>query len=477
MNERCQVFTPPGIVRELLDSIGYDENIYDKKIIDNACGDGQILCEVVRRYIRDARRQGITDECLCESLQKNIFGIEIDERYNSDCKFNLNCVLEEYNLGSIEWNILHADALKVSFLINFQYVVGNPPYIKYSDLVTIEREYVRKYYETCKKGKFDYCYAFIEQGIKLLTPNGKMAYLIPNSIFKNVFAEDLRKLMLPYVERIIDFKSKKIFEKAMTSSTIVSLVHSNDLKEFTYIDNVKKISNKICKKELKNKWMFRETNFILREKKRFGDYFKASISIATQLNEAFIISDFTECEEYYKVETGRLERSIVRKAVSPRNMRYGKEEIIIFPYRYEAEKLFKYTENEFLKKFPDTVIYLNQYKDKLLKRDSDKKAKWFEYGRSQAITHLNQEKLLLSTVVTNEVNVYDMDKHSIPYSGIYITSSDVYDLKIAKKILQSESFLSYVKSIGINANGTSVRITPADINNFLFEMEGFDGKS
>jgi hypothetical protein len=122
------------------------------------------------------------------------------------------------------------------------------------------------------------------------------------------------------------------------------------------------------------------------------------------------------------------------------------------------------------------VEYLNNYKEKLLKRKSDKSSKWFEYGRSQALAHLNQKKILLSTVVTNEINVYHIDKESIPYSGIYITALRKNKLDIAVKILKSDDFLSYVKSIGISANGTSVRITPADINNYLFEMEGFDGK-
>ena len=34
---------------------------------------------------------------------------------------------------------------------------------------------------------------------------------------------------------------------------------------------------------------------------------------------------------------------------------------------------------------------------KLENRKSDKNAKWFEYGRSQALKNSNQEKLLLST--------------------------------------------------------------------------------
>jgi hypothetical protein len=43
MNEKCQVFTPENYVEELLDSIGYTQQLHGKKILENSCGDGNIL--------------------------------------------------------------------------------------------------------------------------------------------------------------------------------------------------------------------------------------------------------------------------------------------------------------------------------------------------------------------------------------------------------------------------------------------------
>lgn len=42
MNKKCQVFTPADYVEELLDSVGYTENLYGKRILENSCGDGNI---------------------------------------------------------------------------------------------------------------------------------------------------------------------------------------------------------------------------------------------------------------------------------------------------------------------------------------------------------------------------------------------------------------------------------------------------
>ena len=119
-------------------------------------------------------------------------------------------------------------------------------------------------------------------------------------------------------------------------------------------------------------------------------------------------------------------------------------------------------------KFPYAYEYLEAHKDKLLKRRADDSAKWYEYGRSQAISQSNKRKLLLSTVITKEVKVYELENETLPYSGIYITS-DEENLDRAKEILESEEFLQYVKNIGINASGESIRITSKDINNYNIE--------
>ena len=187
----CQVFTPTENVKELLEWCDYRENLYGKKVMENSCGDGHILQEVVRRYIEDCLKNKFSTDKIKDGLNNDIYGIEYDQEQYHKCKKNLNIILEQYNIGNIEWtNVIHDDALKSKNKQAFDFVVGNPPYIKYKSLSLEDREYIRENFENSKKGKFDYCYAFIENSIKSLKDNGKMAYLIPSSIFKNVFAND-----------------------------------------------------------------------------------------------------------------------------------------------------------------------------------------------------------------------------------------------------------------------------------------------
>ncbi|RHK39732.1 hypothetical protein DW067_14030 [Lachnospira eligens] len=82
MNKKCQIFTPDGYVKKLLDCIQYCENIYDKNILENSCGDGNILAVIVERYIDDAKAHGLSNQQIKKGLSKHIYGVEIDpEQY------------------------------------------------------------------------------------------------------------------------------------------------------------------------------------------------------------------------------------------------------------------------------------------------------------------------------------------------------------------------------------------------------------
>ena len=99
MNKKCQVFTPENYVRELLDSVGYTEHLYGRKILENSCGDGNILVAVVQRYIDDCVANGLSRTRIKNGLARDIYGVEIDPEQFQKCIENLNKVLEKNNFA------------------------------------------------------------------------------------------------------------------------------------------------------------------------------------------------------------------------------------------------------------------------------------------------------------------------------------------------------------------------------------------
>ena len=472
INTKCQVFTPPQYAKTLLDYIGYKQNLHNRKIAENSCGDGNILVEIVERYIKDCKKNSLNPDQIKQGLENDIYGAELDQRHIDVCIGRLDQIANKHKIYNVNWNIFRGDFLKTNTQCVFDFVVGNPPYITYSDLEKEDRTYLRENYAVCSIGKFDYCYAFIEASIKSLTENGKLAYLIPTNIFKNVFAANLRKLLLPHLTNIFDFSTKKLFENKLTSSAIIIYDKTQNKNHIIYNDIVNNKHWNISKETLLDKWQFHQP--ISTTKDRFlcfGDYFHTANSVATLLNEVYIINNFTENKTNISVGNYQIEKSLLKVAKSPRSINLQKEEYIIFPYYYENNTLIHYSKDDFETIFPFGTQYLYSFAKQLKKRQSDKGIEWFEYGRSQALSHLNQPKLLLSTLITTKVRVYYLTKQEIPTSGLYIIPKNNISLNIAKKILESDPFLEYVNSIGIVANGKSVRITSKDIERFLFPAE------
>ena len=455
------------MVRELLDYSGYKENIYGKKVLENSFGEGNILIQIVERYIKDAISKNIEIEKIKKTLEENIYGFEIDRSVYSACLKNLDQLTKKYNISNISWkNLVLGDFLMCDETTKYDFIICNPPYIDYRNLNDSElRTKLRNEFLSCREGKFDFCYPFMEKSIRVLSSDGIFSAIIPINIYKNKFAFNLRSILINGAQKIIVYPTQKIFPKALTSSSIFVYKNNNDSEFIEYKNTTTQKSGDIKRAALNNeRWIFDlSTNHkkIGLDVPRFGDFFSVSMVVATLCNKAFIVDEKT-------IKNENLESEVLRSAASPHAFKRKNKEYIIFPYLYDKNNcLGKYSEIEFAEKFPNTTKHLLQYKTLLDKRKSDKNCKWFEYGRSQALKRVNQKKLIISTVVTNKILSYILDEKTIPYAGIMICmKSKDYTLEKAREILSSQDFINYVELVGTNVNNKSIRISSKDIENY-----------
>lgn len=469
MANNCQVPTPPQYVHELLDYIDYTNDVYDKYVLENSCGEGNILKEIVKRYISSALQDGYTKEQIIFGLEKYITGYDIDPVCIEKCIETLDNLAKSYGLENVHWNIKKQDYLECE-TNKYHFIIGNPPYITYHDLSISQRNFVKENYVTCKEGRFDYCYAFIEAGLRDLAPNGKLAYIIPYSVIRNKYAKEIRNLMKNHLNGIIDYKGIQLFPNTVTSSIIILCDNENreHIHYFYKNENVKKT---IEKDALDDKWFFEENAL---GKRRFGDYFKVSNSVATLYNSAFVFETDVEDEEFYYIKNGKIEKEVVFDAVSSKSEKKyqhsEKRDKIIFPYKVNKGRAVSYQEDEFKKKYPECYAYLSGYKDMLLKRRASEGVKWYEYGRVQAINNVFADKLVMSVIITNNVNVYKVARNTIPYAGIFIRAlkHDEISIDEAIEILRSDSFFAYIKKCGTPTTTSSYRISVKDIENYYF---------
>lgn len=471
MASNCQISTPQEYVIKLLDSVCYSKNLYGKKVLENSCGEGNVLIEIVKRYIESAKEEKYSLDEIKEGLSRDIVAYEIDEECIKKCKIRLNNFVHIYGLNEVNWNIYNEDFLTQSVVEEFDYVIGNPPYITYHDMSDTQKKLLKTQFKTCKKGRCDYCYGFIEASLKSLAIQGKMAYLVPYSIITNKFAEELRKYMLPYITKIIDYRTIKIFSEALTSSVIIVCEKENKHEYITYNLVSDNHILKTPKKCLTNKWAVLVKQNVAGI--RFGDCFEVRNSVATLLNEAFILKDYEYDNHCYIVGDHKIEDALVKDAASTKSLNKKKScDKIIFPYRIIDGKKVDYTVDEFKNKFPYATAYFEQFEKKLCDRKADKNALWFQYGRSQAIASVYGEKLIIPMVFTEQIHVYKVGEYAIPYAGYFIKCKDErkWDLDDAKKILESDDFYNYVKSCGTPTTPTSYRISVDDIKSYIINM-------
>lgn len=458
-----QIPTPEKYVNLMLDEVGYQEQLLGKTFIDNSCGDGNVLVEAVKRYIIVSKKEGYDINFIKRNLESDIYGYDIDKKAINTTIERLSKIAAKEGIFDVRWRIQISDYLETP-PNKFDYIVGNPPYITYHDLTIEQREYAKNNFRSCQEGRFDYCYAFIEKSIKSLTETGKMAYLIPFSVFRNRFAFSLREQLLEKLCKIIDLSGIDVFPNRTVGAAII-VCKNEDIENVEYTHEENKI-NILRKASFGEKWIF-ETPTIA--EKKFGDYFSVLNSIATLKNEVYLFEPEREDDNYYYFEDAKIEKSMAHTAASPRSRRTNRNYKIIFPYEIEGRNVARIKEEDFQIQYPYTYQYLLKKKEDLQDRDLDEKTNWYEYGRSQALSSIGSEKILIPMVVSSKLITYREEADTIPFAGYYITcKTSQYTLNDAKHILESQDFMNYIKAYGTPTTKTSYRISTRDIKNFRF---------
>ena len=222
-----QVFTPHWVVDLMLDRIGYKGvSILEKKIFEPSAGEGAFLVEVVERYIQVAQKKKWSREKIKQGIESSIIGVEVDKDLYQKCIDNLNNIAERYGIKNAVWSLHNQDALSLkNSILDFDFVVGNPPYIRVHNLDIKVRDTLKKEYDFCKKGMIDIYLAFFELGLSVLKQKGALMYITPNMFLRNSSNQDFRNYLIEHrlITEMIDFGSLQVFENANTYSCITRL--------------------------------------------------------------------------------------------------------------------------------------------------------------------------------------------------------------------------------------------------------------
>lgn len=434
-----QVYTPNYVVCKMLDDLGFNnDNIIGKTILDPSCGDGRFLTEIVERII-----QYSSDVDIVKNLQ-NVYGWDIDSNAVEYCLSNLNEIIKPLNI-TVEWNVFCVDSIRKYekhslFSIDienqcFDFIVGNPPYIRIQHIGNEQRQYIQDNYSFCQSGSTDIYIAFYELCINLLAGDGICGLITPNTYFYTETAKLLRGYFSNSrnLLQISNYSDIQLFNDATTYSAI-TIFDKKKHDGFTYQKAIseKYFESRFIKfEELREPfWQLSTEEQIINKGRKLGDIAGIHVGITTLCDKAYIFSIIEMNASYVIAETRlmgnvKLEKDILRPIVKCSTLKNERQEIreyVLFPYVKVNGKHRIISEENLKNKYPLAYKYLLSVKRELDKRDNGKPnpVALYAFGRSQGLDTSFGDKIVFSPMNAKPNFIYLEDGSCTFYSGYCI---------------------------------------------------------
>ena len=380
--------------------------------------------------------EGETDETLRQSW---LFGVRALPSLEENIKCG-NSLIPTKALGGLfpdpdemkrinpfDWEREFSKQLKEG---GFDVVVGNPPYIRIQTMqewAPREVELYKTLYRTAASGNYDIYVVFVEKGLSLLSPGGRLGFILPHKFFNAKYGEGLRGLISKgrHLSEVVHFGDQQVFEDATTYTCLFFLEKSARKKPVT----VTAISDLVAwragdesaaasatvplQRVTASDWAFVSgaggdllerlrtipkkledvTDRIFQGLKTSADKIYILEEKARGRKGVRVFSRQTESE--YWLEPGLL-HPLIKGGDSRRYSLTTTSRVILFPYAPDETGSMGLIPAQTLKsRYPLTWEYLSENKDYLQEREDGRMRGpgWFAFGRSQALDVMGLSKI------------------------------------------------------------------------------------
>ena len=301
---RGAYYTPYDLADKIVKLFNFDSI---KSILEPSCGDGVFL-------------DALTEN---KHLGKDISAIEIEEAVLKKVKARYNHNKSISFINNDFLNFYENEKNKQ----HFDLILGNPPYIRYQYLTDEQRNILSEIIKEngMKPNKLiNIWVCFLVASTKLLSKNGKIAFVIPAELLQVAYAEDLRlflsnqfskitlitfeTLIFPDIEQeiLVFIGEKGEHEKG------IRIIEMHDLEDFSKLDL--ESNGFVPLLHVKEKWTryFTNSNEIKliqelkadKRLKKFSEFGIINVGITTGDNNFFSIDK--ECEKKYQLTNALL---------------------------------------------------------------------------------------------------------------------------------------------------------------------------
>lgn len=532
--DRDVVTTPTYIIREILNKAvkpkvkGLDlPELCQLKFADIACGSGafllelyQLLCdEILDYYVHNSPQKLLKKggggfrlpySMKVKILSECIFGVDKDYNATEATKFGLLLKLLEGEdssslfgikpiLPDLSANILFGNSLlgskdvvgvRTQELVNpfdfgglqFDVVVGNPPYMSSEDMKNFTpseyRLYPKKYSSAYKQ--YDKYFLFIERGLDLLKGGGTLGFIVPSKFMKVGAALNLRKLIANnhYLSEVVSFGASQVFSDKSNYTCLLFLNKKenscffyeevNDIAAFRRKEPTGNLTKRCSSIVGADTWVLFPAKYdVIFNKLHHSTCTLSDIvgednifnGIQTSANKTYIFQPIKETSKTYFFKREDVEWQIEKDLTKPYYKTLKDVKLssyhsfkpnarVIFPYYKDSNGKLQVIPLTRLKRdFPLGYSYITAYKNELNKASRDIKPKpnngneWHRYGRHQSLEACELPTKLIVGVLSQG------EKYAVDSYGTLVSSGGTAGYCVVSLAENSPYSIYYIQAV------------------------------
>ncbi|MGD2117202.1 MAG: Eco57I restriction-modification methylase domain-containing protein [Chromatiales bacterium] len=483
VDSRGAVFTRREVVDFILDLAGYtaDQPLHEKRLLEPSFGGGDFLLPIIERLLTSWRTASPSGSTLDE-LGDAICAVEL--HHDTFCNTHAAVVAFLKRSGVAEVTAMtltdrwlsQGDFLLTPLEGEFDFVVGNPPYVR-QELIPgpLLAEY-RSRYQTMYD-RADIYIPFIERSLKVLSDGGKLSFICADRWMKNRYGGPLRSLVAErfhlkvYVDMmdtpafhsdVIAYPAITVISRELPGTTRIAHRPSIDRTSLAALANLLRAPT-LPKETVPVRELAQVTNgtepWLLESSdqmaliRRLENCFptleevgcKVGIGVATGADKAFI-GDF----EALDVEPDRKLPLVTTKDIVSGEVKWHGQGVIN-PFA-ESGGLID------LNNYPCLQHYLEDRREVIAGRHCAKKtpANWYRTIDRITPALATKPKLLIPDI-KGEAHIVFEGGELYPHHNLYYVTSDGWDLRALQAVLLSSVARLFVATYSTRMRGGFLR--------------------
>lgn len=482
LDSRGAVFTRLEVVEFILNLAGYTENrpLYEKRLLEPSFGGGQFLLPIVKRLISSWKRTH-SQSSAREVLGPAIRAVELHhETFDATREAVIDWLIHEElsNKTAIDladrW-LVQGDFLLASLEGEFDFVVGNPPYVRQELIPTpLLAEYRRRYQTIYDRA--DLYIPFIERSLLLLAQNGCLGFICADRWMKNRYGGPLRNLVAEqfHLKIYVDMVDTPAFSSNVMTYPAITII-SREPPGPTRIarrptldqSTLTKLANSLCSQPIQTNSLVRELSQVTNRAEPWLLEATDRMSLIRRLEQVFPSLEAAGCKVGIGVATGA-DKAFIGKfealdveddrklpLVTTKDIRSGEVvwggQGVINPFSDQGGLVE-------LQYYPRLRAYLEARREVIANRHCAQKTpnNWYRtIDRIHPI--LAQQSKLLIPDIKGEAHIVFEEGKLYPHHNLYYITSDGWELRALQAVMLSAVSQLFVATYSTKMRGGSLR--------------------